>query len=536
MPTVLGAHAPGGYAHDVTEKNQLEAIRSGYAFDGASLELGAAVEDNTAKPDVQVRLPLSMMNRHGLIAGATGTGKTKTLQLMAEQLATNGVPVFMADIKGDLSGLAEPGESNDKVAARAKDVGQAWEGKGFDVEYLSLGGEGKGVPVRATVTSFGPTLLSKVLGLNATQESSLGLIFHYADANGLALLDLRDLRAVITHLTSDEGKADLKNLGGLSSATAGVILRNLIAFADGGAEVFFGEPEFATSDLMRTGADGRGIITCLELPSVAEKPALFSTFLMWMLADLFQELPEAGDLDKPKLVFFFDEAHLLFDGSSKAFVDQIEQTVRLIRSKGVGVFFVTQTPKDVPSGVLGQLGNRVQHALRAFTPDDQKALTATVRTFPKSGYDLEELLTTLGTGEAIVTVLSETGAPTPVAWTRMLAPTSKMGPAAPETMDRIVSSSPLAPKYSEAIDRESAYEKLQGRLTPDTAGAGSDADAAQNTPAPEAPHAPAKKEKDDPGLVSQVVHSSAFKSFMRSAGTQIGREITRSHFGTARRR
>ena len=255
-----------------------------------------------------------------------------------------------------------------------------------------------------------------------------------------------------------------------------------------------------------------------------------------MLADLFQELPEAGDLDKPKLVFFFDEAHLLFDESSKAFVDQIEQTVRLIRSKGVGVFFVTQTPKDVPSGVLGQLGNRVQHALRAFTPDDQKALTATVRTFPKSGYDLEELLTTLGTGEAIVTVLSETGAPTPVAWTRMLAPTSKMGPASPETMDRIVSSSPLAPKYSEAIDRESAYEKLQGRLTPDTAGAGNDADATQNPPAPEAPHAPAKKEKEEPGMVSQVVHSSAFKSFMRSAGTQIGREITRSLFGTARRR
>ena len=322
----------------VTEKNQLEAIRTGYAFEGGSLDLGAAVEEGAAQPDVQVRLPLSMMNRHGLIAGATGTGKTKTLQLMAEQLATNGVPVFMADIKGDLSGLAEAGESNERVAARAQDVGQAWEGKGFDVEYLSLGGAGKGVPVRATVTSFGPTLLSKVLGLNSTQESSLGLIFHYADANGLALLDLKDLRAVVTHLTSAEGKADLKGLGGLSSATAGVILRNLIAFADGGAEQFFGEPEFETADLLRTAADGRGVITCLELPSVQEQPALFSTFLMWMLADLFQDLPEAGDLDKPKLVFFFDEAHLLFDEASKAFVDQIEQTVRLIRSKGVGVF------------------------------------------------------------------------------------------------------------------------------------------------------------------------------------------------------
>ena len=519
----------------VTEKNQLEAIRTGYAFEGGSLDLGAAVEEGAAQPDVQVRLPLSMMNRHGLIAGATGTGKTKTLQLMAEQLATNGVPVFMADIKGDLSGLAEAGESNERVAARAQDVGQAWEGKGFDVEYLSLGGAGKGVPVRATVTSFGPTLLSKVLGLNSTQESSLGLIFHYADANGLALLDLKDLRAVVTHLTSAEGKADLKGLGGLSSATAGVILRNLIAFADGGAEQFFGEPEFETADLLRAAADGRGVITCLELPSVQEQPALFSTFLMWMLADLFQDLPEAGDLDKPKLVFFFDEAHLLFDEASKAFVDQIEQTVRLIRSKGVGVFFVTQTPKDVPAGVLGQLGNRVQHALRAFTPDDQKALTATVRTFPKSGYDLEELLTTLGTGEAVVTVLSETGAPTPVAWTRMLAPTSKMAPASPETMDRVIGASAIAAKYTEAIDRESAYEKLQGKLASAPAQEG---EQPAQRPAPEAEPERAEKreQKQDPGMVSQVVHSSAFKSFMRSAGTQIGREITRSLFGTARRR
>ena len=514
----------------MSENNQLEAIRTGYAFEGGSLDLGAAVDAGTAAPDVQVRLPLAMMNRHGLIAGATGTGKTKTLQLMAEQLATNGVPVFMADIKGDLSGLAEPGESNDKVAQRASDVGQTWEAKGFEVEYLALGGQGKGVPVRATVTSFGPTLLSKVLGLNSTQESSLGLIFHYADSQVLALLDLKDLRAVITHLTSDEGKADLKELGGLSSATAGVILRNLIAFADGGAEAFFGEPEFETSDLLRTGADGRGIITCLELPSVQEQPTLFSTFLMWMLADLFQELPEAGDLDKPKLVFFFDEAHLLFDEASKAFVDQIEQTVRLIRSKGVGVFFVTQTPKDVPAGVLGQLGNRVQHALRAFTPDDQKALNATVRTFPKSGYDLEELLTTLGTGEALVTVLSEKGAPTPVAWTRMLAPTSKMAPASEETMDRVIGASAIASKYSEAVDRESAYERLQNKF----AQAPAEGDNAEKKP--KAAPKEAAKPKEEPGMVSQVVRSSAFKSFMRSAGTQIGREITRSLFGTGRRR
>lgn len=510
-------------------ENQLEAIASGYTFNGGTIELGAAVEEKTAHPEVTVKLPLAMMNRHGLIAGATGTGKTKTLQLMAEQLSTSGVPVFMADIKGDLSGLAEPGQENDKVKARAKDVGQNWAAKGYPVEYLSLGGEGKGVPVRATVTSFGPTLLSKVLGLNATQESSLSLIFHYADKNGLALLDLKDLRAVITHLTSDEGKGDLKELGGLSSATAGVILRNLIAFSDGGAEVFFGEPEFDTADLLRTAEDGRGIITCLELPSVQEKPQLFSTFLMWMLADLYHDLPEAGDLDKPKLVFFFDEAHLLFDDASKAFVDQIEQTVRLIRSKGVGVFFVTQTPRDVPAGVLGQLGNRVQHALRAFTPDDQKALTATVRTFPKSAYDLEELLTTLGIGEAVVTVLSETGAPTPVAWTRMLSPTSLMGPAPVDAMDKLIAASPLQPKYATAIDRESAYEKLQAKYAP---GSGAKEDQpSKNADKP----APKKAEKEDKGLVAEVMANPAVKSFFRSAGTQLGREITRSLFGTARR-
>lgn len=515
----------------VSDSNQLDAIRSGYTFDGESIFLGAAVDEGAAHPEAKVQLPLAMMNRHGLIAGATGTGKTKTLQLMAEQLSRASVPVFMADIKGDLSGLAEPGEAGEKVSSRASDVGQEWQPEGFHVEYLSLGGQGNGVPVRATVTSFGPVLLSKVLGLNATQTSSLGLIFHYADQNGLALLDLKDLRAVITHLTSAEGKADLKELGGLSSATAGVILRSLIAFADGGADVFFGEPEFETSDLLRVDDNGRGVITCLELPGVQERPVLFSTFLMWMMADLFHELPEAGDLDKPKLVFFFDEAHLLFDDASKAFDDQIEQTVRLIRSKGVGVFFVTQTPKDVPSGVLGQLGNRVQHALRAFTPEDQKALTATVRTFPKSGYDLEELLTTLGTGEAVVTVLSEKGAPTPVAWTRMCAPTSKMAPASDETMDRIIAGSALMPKYGEAIDRESAYEKLQAKYEAAPS-------AETSAKAPERPaekKQPAKK-KDDDGFVGQVMNSPALRSFMRSAGTQIGREITRSIFGTGRRR
>ncbi|REF29876.1 helicase HerA-like domain-containing protein [Calidifontibacter indicus] len=514
--------------------SQLDQIKTGYGFEGAALELGVAMHGGEPQPGVPVRLPLAMMNRHGLVAGATGTGKTKTLQVMAEQLANQGVPVFVADIKGDISGLATAGESNDKLLKRTQALGQEWTPTAFPTEFLSLGGRGKGVPIRATMTSFGPTLLSKVLGLNDTQESSLGLIFHYADKRGLTLLDLKDLQAVIQFLTSDEGKADLKSLGGLSSATAGVILRSLITFSDQGADAFFGEPEFDTNDLLRVGADGKGVITCLELPQVQDRPELFSTFLMWLLADLFHDLPEVGDADKPKLVFFFDEAHLLFKDASKAFLSAIEQTVKLIRSKGVGIFFVTQTPKDVPDSVLAQLGNRVQHALRAFTPDDQKALTQTVRTFPNSGYDLEKLLTSLGIGEAVVTVLSESGAPTPVAWTRMLAPTSLMAPSADATIDQIVAASPLAAKYGEAIDRESAYEMLNKRMEAAPAPEASDPAA----PAPAAPPAqkPAKAPKEEPGMVEQVVQSGAFRSMMRSAGTVLGREITRSIFGTARRR
>jgi len=516
---------------------QLEEIRAGYGFEGGALLFGAAVVDGTAYPDAPVRIPLSTLNRHGLVAGATGTGKTKTLQLMAEQLSGQGVPVFLADIKGDLSGMASPGQSNDKIAARAKEVGQDWQATAYPTEFLSLGGLGNGVPIRATITSFGPTLLSKVLGLNETQESSLGLVFHYADKNGLALLDIKDLREVITFLTSDEGKADLKALGGLSSATAGVILRELIAFSDQGADAFFGEPEFETKDLLRTAPDGKGLVTCLELPAVQDRPALFSTFLMWLLADLFQDLPEVGDVDKPKLVFFFDEAHLLFSDASKSFMDSIEQTVRLIRSKGVGVFFVTQTPKDVPADVLAQLGNRVQHALRAFTPDDAKALKATVSTYPRSGYDLEKLLTSLGTGEAVVTVLSEKGAPTPVAWTRMIAPQSLMAPSDEATVKQAIASSQIASKYAEAVDRESAYEKLQARLQ--QAPAPGQPAPGQPAPAPSSGGEAAKPKrapKEEPGMLEQVVKSSAFKSALRSAGTVLGREITRSIFGTARKR
>jgi len=514
---------------------QIDEIRAGYAFDGGVLKLGAAVVDGTAHADAPVQIPLSVLNRHGLVAGATGTGKTKTLQLMAEQLSDAGVPVFLADMKGDLSGIATPGEGNDKITARAADVGMEWQPKAYPSEFYTLGGKGTGIPIRATITGFGPTLLSKVLGLNDTQESSLGLIFHYADKNGLALLDLKDLRAVITHLTSDEGKADLKDLGGLSSATAGVILRNLITFEDQGAGDFFGEPEFDTSDLLRVGSDGRGIVSCLELPQVQDRPQLFSTFLMWLLADLFHDLPEEGDVDKPKLVFFFDEAHLLFQDASKAFLQAIEQTVRLIRSKGVGVFFVTQSPKDVPSGVLAQLGNRVQHALRAFTPDDAKALKQAIATYPHTAYDMEKLLTSLGIGEAVVTVLSDKGVPTPVAWTRMKAPNSLMDPSPQATLDGVVAASALKAKYADVLDRESAYEKLAQRLQ--AAPSAAPVAPAPATPAPATAPAPTstRAPKPEPSVVEQVVQSSAFRSMIRSAGTVIGREITRSIFGTRKR-
>ncbi|HET7761740.1 MAG TPA: helicase HerA-like domain-containing protein [Phycicoccus sp.] len=546
---------------DATSTDLVEEIRAGYAFDGPALEFGAAVVDGTAHPDVTVRIPLSAMNRHGLVAGATGTGKTKTLQLMAEQLVEQGVPVFLADVKGDLSGMASPGQPNDKITARSADVGMTWEPTAYPVEFYSLGGQGKGVPVRAAVSTFGPTLLSKVLGLNATQESSLGLVFHYADKQGLYLDTIADLRAVVQHLTSDEGKADLKELGGLSSATAGVILRELITFSDQGADAFFGIPEYDTSHLLRTAADGRGLVSMLELPAVQDRPALFSTFLMWLLADLFHDLPEVGDLDKPKLVFFFDEAHLLFADASKEFLDAIQQTVRLIRSKGVGVFFVTQSPKDVPDDVLAQLGNRVQHALRAFTPDDAAALKSAVRTYPHTAYDLEELLTTLGTGEAVVTVLSEKGAPTPVAWTRMRAPESLMAPSPDAVIDAAVAASPLTAQYGQAQERESAAEMLHAataereaaEAAASQAEAKAKADAAaaaeaekaraaaekaaakEQAAAERAAAAEARRQANEPGVVEQVVKSSAFKSMLRSAGTVLGREITRSIFGTSRR-
>jgi DNA helicase HerA-like ATPase len=440
-----------------------ETIAGAYAVEGAAVELGLGVHDGEPHPEAIVRLPLATSNRHGLIAGATGTGKTKTLQVLAEQLSDAGVAVFAADYKGDLSGLAVAAPADGRGAERMKELGHPYRPKGFPVDFLSLGGIGPGVPVRATVTDFGPQLLAKVLGSNETQEASLALVYRYADERGLPLVDLADLRALLTYLDSEDGKADLKGIGGVSTQTIGVLLRSLVALEDGGGNEFFGEPQFEIADLLRTTPEGKGVISCLELAAVQDKPRLFSTVLMWLLAELFEQLPEVGDLDKPKLVFFFDEAHLLFDDATEAFMESVERTVRMIRSKGVGVYFVTQQPTDVPRSVLAQLGNRIQHALRAFTPEDADALRKVVRTYPTSElYDLEKLLTELGIGEAAVTVLTEKGVPTPVVHTRMQAPRSSMEPA--PDIDPRAGTSQLAAKYGTRIDRESAREVLAERL------------------------------------------------------------------------
>jgi len=498
-----------------------QAIREAYTFEGESLELGKGVLEGAVDQQTVVRLPLATSNRHGLIAGATGTGKTRTLQLIAEQLSAAGVPVVAADMKGDLSGIAEPGESGGPAEKRAGELEQSFTPTGFPTEYLSIGGIGPGIPVRATVSDFGPLLLAKVLEANETQEQSLALVFRYGDEKGLPILDLADLRALLTFFDTKEGKAELKGIGGVSSATIGVLLRSLVQLEDGGGTEFFGEPQLEIADLLRTAPDGRGIISCLELPAVEDKPKLFSTVLMWLLAELFEQLPEVGDVPTPKLVFFFDEAHLLFDGATDAFLDSVVQTVRLIRSKGVGVFFITQTPKDIPADVLAQLGNRVQHALRAFTPQDAKALKATVSTFPTSDlYDLEELLTQLGTGEAAVTILSESGVPTPVVHTKLRAPLASMKPAA--DVDGAAKASPLYAKYGTKVDRDSARERLAARI--------------EQQPAPPAEAAPKRRPPPPIDRTGDPITDPLGDFLGSRQGKALQREVVRGMFGLLRKR
>ncbi len=495
-------------------------IAEAYATEDPAIALGAGMHDGEVFPEAVVQIPLAMTNRHGLIAGATGTGKTVTLQILAEQLAAAGVAVFAADMKGDLSGLMTAAEPNEKIDARVKDLGIDYTPSGHDVTFWSLGGLGEGIPLRASVSSFGPELLAKVLGSNETQRSSLSLVFAYADQKKMALLDLSDLRALLAYLTSDEGKGELTGIGGVSPATAGVLLRSITELEQQGAEAFFGVPEVAITSLLESGG-----IHLLELPAVQDKPALFSTFLMYLIAELFHELPEVGDLDKPKLVFFFDEAHLLFADASKAFIEQVAQTVRLIRSKGVGVYFITQLPDDVPGPVLAQLGNRVQHALRAHTPRDAKALKAAVTTYPKTDdYDLEEAMTSLGIGEAMITILDEKGTPTPVVWTRLRPPTSKIGDAGRGTVDAAAKANPLFATYATEENRESAEEKIKARLEGAAAASDGEDDSGGGVKV-EKPKGRAKKaskktkaapKKDEPGMVETVLKSREGRSMVNT--------------------
>jgi DNA double-strand break repair helicase HerA and related ATPase len=448
----------------------VKQMEGGYRLPEPSLIIGSALLDNEPLNDPRVQVALSVLNRHGLVAGATGTGKTKTLQVLAGQLSDAGTPVFVADVKGDLTGLTSPGDaSNPKVQERCSQMAWDFKPAAHAVEFLSLSGK-LGAQVRATVHSFGPVLLGKVMDLNETQTSILSLIFKYCDDNRLPLLDLADLRTTLQFLSSDAGKPILADYGGMSPASVGVLLRSLVNLEQAGADAFFGEPEFDVNDLIRKTPDGKGMISVLELSDVIDKPKLFSTFMLWLLAQLWHGLPEIGDPPQPKLCFFFDEAHLLFEDASEALLDAIEQTVRLIRSKGVGVYFVTQLPADVPSSVLAQLGNRVQHALRAFTPEDADALHKASRTFPRTEfYDVEQMLTSLGIGEAAVTVLSPKGTPTPLAATRLIPPDSLMASVDPATLQRLVIAGTLYAKYATPIDRASAHEIITARIAAATA-------------------------------------------------------------------
>ena len=494
------------------------AARAAFPAGGKALTLGAPVHDGVCLAEPIIRLPLAMLNRHGLIAGATGTGKTKTLQLMAEQISAAGTPVFLADVKGDLAGLGAAGEPDERVTTRARDTGHDWRPAASPIELVSLTGK-HGAQLRATVSSFGPLLLAKVLDLNETQTSVLAMVFKYCDDRDLLLIDFADLRAVLQHLTG-EGAADLEDYGGMSKASVGVLLREMVELEAQGALAFFGEPEFDLDDLLQVERDGHGLITVLELADVQDKPALFSTFLMWMLARLYATLPEVGDLDQPKLVFFFDEAHLLFNDASKAFLEQVQQVVRLVRSKGVGVFFVTQTPKDVPADVLSQLGHRVQHALRAFTPDDAKALKAAARTFPKTAfYDVEATLTSLGIGEALVTVLGPNGVPTPPFATRMIPPSSRMGPLT-ESELRPRLATPQVRKYAQPVDRESAREQL----------------AEQTAAVPDAPPSRTSRERVETKAAPSTFERILKSPLARSVANQITRTVMGAILGPTRRR
>jgi DNA helicase HerA-like ATPase len=442
----------------------IDSVKSGYTFKGESVKIGRAMLDGEPVASADVFLPLQTMNRHGLIAGATGTGKTKTLQMISEALSDASVPVLLMDIKGDLSGIAMPGTTNDKIIDRSQKIGLQYTPTKFPVELLTISSQ-NGVRLRATVSEFGPILLTKILGLNDTQGGVVAIIFKYCDDNKLPLLDLKDFIKVLQYV-GNEGKAEIeKNYGKIASTTTGTILRKVVELQQQGADIFFGEKSFEVEDLMRINDDGRGMINVLRVTDLQDRPKLFSTFMLQLLAELYAICPEEGDLDKPKLVLFIDEAHLIFQEASSALLQQVETVIKLIRSKGVGIFFVTQNPMDVPASILAQLGMKVQHALRAFTAVDRKVIKQTAENYPETVYyDTAELITKMGIGEALITMLNEKGIPTPLVNVMLAPPRSRMDVLSDTEIDNIVATSKLANKYNKVVDSESAYEILNAKL------------------------------------------------------------------------
>jgi DNA helicase HerA-like ATPase len=492
------------------------AMQAGYTFKAETIQLGGPLFNGECPPGTTVKLPLRMMNRHGLIAGATGTGKTKTLQVLAEQLSLKGVPTLLMDIKGDLSGIAAPAVSNPKIDARQQKMGIPWEPLSLPVELLSLSKE-PGAQLRATASEFGPVLLSRILELNDTQSSVLSLIFKYCDDNGWPLLDIKDLRSMLVYTTGDGKEKIEKKYGRVSGASVSTIMRKLIELEQQGADTFFGERSFDPKDMLQL-RDDKGVVHIVRLTDIQDRPRLFSTFMLCLLAEIYSTFPEVGDDDKPKLIIFIDEAHLIFDNATKPLLDQIESIIKLIRSKGVGIYFCTQDPSDVPDSVLGQLGMKVQHALRAFTAKDRTTIKRTAQNYPLTEfYNSEELLTSMGIGEAMVTVLGDKGKPTPLAHTLIRAPGTRMDILTPQELKDLVSRSQLAPKYNEVIDRESAAEILEKRLTEHQA-----AEAEQ--PTKDKPTRPAKK---DPGMLEEISKNT----MVRQLGRTALRELTRGLLG-----
>jgi DNA helicase HerA-like ATPase len=440
-------------------------ITQGFQSKGESITLGSAILDGEVVPNTYIKIPLKTLNRHGLIAGATGTGKTKTIQVLSEQLSSFGIPMLMMDIKGDFSGIAKEGEEKDFITERHAKINIPYKTESFPVELLTLS-EQNGVRLRATVSEFGPVLFSRILNLNDTQAGVVAVIFKYCDDNKMPLLDLKDIKKVINYIT-EEGKEEIQELyGKISTATTGTILRKIIELEQQGADLFFGEMSFDINDLMRIDEKGRGYVNILRLTDIQDKPKLFSTFMLSLLAEIYQQMPEKGDAEQPELVIFIDEAHLIFNEASKTLLEQIETIVKLVRSKGIGIYFITQNPMDIPSGVLAQLGLKIQHALRAFTANDRKAIKQTADNYPTSEYyTTEDVLTSLGIGEALVTALNEKGIPTPLAATMMRAPMSRMDILTDNEIETINNNSKLVNKYNSVIDRESAYEMLQKKIT-----------------------------------------------------------------------